>query len=92
MPILELENQILRKTSSGPKGLTYVGGDRHTNMEHLACFSGKLNIHTYLEIILEFEYIRDKYTEIKKHSVFRISRWNVRPSGLRFGKQFGGKT
>ena len=51
MPILELENQILRKTSSGPKGLTYVGGDRHKNMEHLACFSGKLNIHTYLEII-----------------------------------------
>ena len=53
MPILELENQILRKTSSGSKGLTYVGGDRHTNMEHLACFSGKFNIDNYLEINLE---------------------------------------
>ena len=53
MPILELENQILRKTSSGSKGLTYVGGDRHTNMEHLACFSGKLHIENYLGIILE---------------------------------------
>ena len=47
------ENQILRKTSSGSKGLTYVGGDRHTNMEHLACFSGKFNIDNYLEINLE---------------------------------------
>ena len=55
MPILELENQILRKTSSGPKGLTYVGGDRHTNMEHLACFSGKFKIDNYLEINLKFK-------------------------------------
>ena len=51
MPLIELENQILRKTSSGSKGLTYVGGDRHTNMEHLACFSGKLHVDNYLGII-----------------------------------------
>ena len=38
MASLELEQQILKKTSSG---LTYVGGDRVTNMEHLACFSGR---------------------------------------------------
>ena len=37
MPSLELESQILKKTKNG---LTYVGGDRTTNMEHLACFSG----------------------------------------------------
>ena len=37
MPSLELESQILKKTKTG---LTYVGGDRTTNMEHLACFSG----------------------------------------------------
>jgi len=35
----ELESQILKKTNTG---LTYVGGDRGTNMEHLACFSGAM--------------------------------------------------
>ena len=37
MPSLELESQILKKTKNG---LTYVSGERVTNMEHLACFSG----------------------------------------------------
>ena len=92
MPILELENQILRKTSSGSKGLTYVGGDRHTNMEHLACFSGQLNIHNYLGIILELIFLLGLCISICNLHLFRVSRWNVRPSGLRFGKQFSGKT
>ena len=39
---IELESQILKKTNTG---LTYVGGDRGTNMEHLACFSGDWSYH-----------------------------------------------
>ena len=39
---IELESQILKKTKTG---LTYVGGDRGTNMEHLACFSGNCSYH-----------------------------------------------
>ena len=43
MPVIELENQILRKISSGGKQFTYAKGKKDGHMEHLACFSGKFN-------------------------------------------------
>ena len=63
---IELESQILKKTKTG---LTYVGGDRGTNMEHLACFSGNCSYHWCTKELTNIECTRMLNF---KHQIFFI--------------------